>query len=278
MRKLAEQARHDGLSVVLVPTMGAFHAGHLALMEYARQLGGLVVVSLFVNPLQFGPQEDLSRYPRDPERDQALAASAGVDVVFAPGEADMYPEGDSETRVDMGEMAKVLCGAARPGHFNGVATVVAKLVNITAADVLVMGQKDGQQAAVIRRMVRDLNFPVRVDVRPTVRDAQGLALSSRNRYLDEAEVELAQNLYRSLKAAQTRFSAGERSTRALIGQVLRSLAQHAIAPEYVAMVDPDTLKPAPDPAGDGPWMLALAARIGPARLIDNVILSASLGT
>ncbi|MCY0885193.1 MAG: pantoate--beta-alanine ligase, partial [Firmicutes bacterium] len=225
MRAAVAAARAAGKApVALVPTMGAFHAGHRALMRRARELAPWVVVSLFVNPLQFGPAEDYGRYPRPFDEDRAQAEAEGVDVLFAPPVEEMYPDGPSRTRVTIPGMSEVLCGRARPTHFTGVLTVVAKLFNIVQPDLAVFGEKDGQQLALIRRMVQDLNFPVQVVGHPTVREAGGLALSSRNRYLDAAETERARSLYRGLSRARAAWEAGERDPARLVELVVETLA------------------------------------------------------
>jgi pantoate--beta-alanine ligase len=254
--------------VGLVPTMGAFHAGHLSLMEAARAACGTVVVSLFVNPTQFDEAADLAAYPRSEEQDAAQAAQAGVDVLFAPDPAEIYPDGFATTvRVD--GLSDVLEGAQRgPGHFAGVCTVVAKLLNIVRPDVAYFGQKDAQQVAVLRRMVRDLDFPVRLSVQPTVRDADGLALSSRNRRLSPEERERALGLPRALRAAAGAAAAGERDAEALRAAALAAL--DGVRPEYLAIVDPDSFQPVR--TAHGRVLVAVAARIGATRLIDNAIV------
>lgn len=273
MRAISREVHHRGESVALVPTMGAFHAGHLALMRRARELATVTVVSLFVNPLQFGPGEDWARYPRRLESDRAAAEAAGVDYLFVPSESAMYPHGEVVARVVVGRMAEVLCGRSRPTHFNGVATVVAKLFHIVEPDWAVFGQKDGQQVAIIRRMVEDLNFPVRIAVVPTVREPTGLALSSRNEYLTEAERRKAAALYQALSAGQARFAGGERHPQVLVEAVRAVLAEAGIQPEYVELVQAWDLGAAPDPLAHGAYLLAVAAWVGTARLIDNVILT-----
>jgi pantoate--beta-alanine ligase len=272
MRESSRRWHRQGDTVALVPTMGAFHAGHLALMRRARELAPRTVVSIFVNPLQFGPQEDLSRYPRRLEADLKAAQAMGVDAVFAPSEAAMYPAGEGTARVEMGRIAQVLCGRFRPIHFNGVATVVAKLFHIVEPDWAVFGQKDGQQVAIVRKMVRDLNFPVAIEVVPTVREASGLAMSSRNEYLSPDERLKAAGLYAALREAEERFRAGERGRQALVSAVQDALAARGIEPEYVELVDADELQPAPERLVPGRYLLALAAWVGQARLIDNIVL------
>jgi pantoate--beta-alanine ligase len=271
LRALLRPVRLSERTVGLVPTMGAFHDGHRSLMERAADCNDLVVVSLFVNPTQFGRGEDLSRYPRDEARDAAIAEAAGVDVLFAPSVEEVYPDGHATT-IHVGGLTESLEGAHRPGHFDGVATVVAKLFNMVQPDVAYFGQKDAQQALVIRKLVRDLDIPVRIEICPTVREADGLAMSSRNAYLDEHDRMQAAALRRALDAAERAVARGERDAAQVSAAARAVLAEHAIEPEYVALVGPETLTPVE--RVDGEVLLALAARVGPARLIDNTILSA----
>lgn len=254
--------------VVLVPTMGALHAGHERLLEAARTLagpGGSVVVSVFVNPLQFGPNEDLDRYPRTLDDDLARCARAGVSLVFAPSAAEMYPGGKPEVTVDPGPAGQLLEGEFRPGFFGGVLTVVLKLLHLVRPAAVVFGQKDAQQLALVRRMVTDLNLDVAVEPVPTVRDPDGLAASSRNRYLSAAGRAAALALPRALLAGQARAGQGAGDVLAAARAVLG--AEPALAVDYVAVVDPATFGPA-RPAG--PALLVAAVRAGPTRLIDNV--------
>jgi pantoate--beta-alanine ligase len=268
MRAWLGNARAEGRSVGLVPTMGAFHAGHHSLMRAARAELDSVVVSLFVNPAQFNDQADLVAYPRSEANDAAEAAEIGVDVLFAPPVSEIYPEGFSTT-VSVAGLAEVLEGAERgPGHFAGVCTVVAKLLNMVAPDVAYFGQKDAQQVAVVKRMVRDLDLPVRIEVRPTVREPDGLALSSRNRRLSPADRTRALALSRGLDAARAAYRAGERDAGALRDAAAATL--DGLRPEYLAVVDPVTF--APLTTLDGPALVAVAACVGPVRLIDNVLL------
>ena len=251
------------------PTMGYLHEGHLGLIRRAKASCGAAAVSIFVNPIQFAPTDDLDRYPRDLPRDLELAEQAGADFVFAPSPAELYPDGFA-ARVDVG-LEHGAENAARPGHFAGVATVVAKLFNIVAPTVAVFGQKDAEQVAVIRRLVRDLDFPVRLDIAPTAREADGLALSSRNAYLNADERVIAPALYRALTAAQAAWTAGERAPEALRQAALEVLAgEPRFALDYLAAADPDTLEPLTAPAGR--VLLSVAARLGKTRLIDNVAL------
>ncbi len=254
-----------------VPTMGALHEGHLSLVRRAREENDHVAVSIFVNPTQFGPGEDYEAYPRDLEGDLKKLAPLGVDLVFAPTPREMYPEG-YQTFVTVEEVTKVLEGAARPGHFRGVTTVVLKLFHIVQPDRAYFGQKDAQQVRVLQQMVRDLNVPVELVVCPTVREADGLAMSSRNAYLSEAERRAAPVLYRALQAARAAWEAGERDGERL-RQVMREvLAAEPLAQvEYVSAADPDTLQEL-ERVGERGVLLSLAVRIGPARLIDNLLL------
>ncbi len=271
LRRLVAAARRQGATVGFVPTMGYLHAGHQALMRQARSECALVVASIFVNPLQFGPQEDFAAYPRDLERDSRLAAAAGVDILFTPSAAEMYPQGFS-TFVTVEGLSGILCGAFRPGHFRGVATVVAKLLNIVHPDRAYFGQKDAQQLVIIRRLVRDLNIATEVVAVPTVREPDGLALSSRNVYLQPDERQAATALFRSLLAAEAAITAGERSGDNLTALMLRVMrSEPLVRPQYAAAVDPDTLQPLPSVRER--VLLAVAAYVGRARLIDNLALA-----
>jgi pantoate--beta-alanine ligase len=265
--------RDAGLRIALVPTMGFLHDGHLSLLREARQRageGGRVAVSIFVNPTQFGPSEDLSRYPRDLPGDLAKCAAAGVDLVLAPGDpALVFPPG-YETWVDVERVSQGLCGASRPGHFRGVATVVAKLFNLTRPHVALFGEKDWQQLAVIRAMVRDLAFDVEVVGMPIVREPDGLALSSRNAYLAPPARARALSLSRALFEARDVAERGERDAAALRARALDRLAAAGLRPDYVEIVHPETLAPLAR-AEPGSVML-VAAFVGPTRLIDNVKL------
>jgi pantoate--beta-alanine ligase len=263
--------RRDGLEIGLVPTMGALHEGHLSLLRAARSACDVVVMSLFVNPAQFAPGEDLERYPRDEERDAELAEAEGVDVLYAPPVAEVYPAGFS-THVEVEGLSEVLCGdpARRgPAHFRGVTTVVAKLFNSVAPDVAYFGQKDAQQAVLIRRMVRDLDFPLRIEVLPTVREPDGLALSSRNRYLDRAARVRATALSRALRAAREATRSG--SLEAGLAAARAELHAAGIEPEYLEARDAEDLSPVGALNGR-PVLVAVAARIAGARLIDNVLI------
>ncbi|MEJ1089732.1 pantoate--beta-alanine ligase [Microbacterium sp. Mu-80] len=266
VRDAVRAARRDNARIGLVPTMGAFHEGHLSLMRQARAASDLVIVSLFVNPTQFGANEDLSTYPRDEARDAALAEAEGVDILFAPDAVEIYPDGFA-TSIHISGLTYVLDGASRGAHhFDGVATVVTKLLNIVAPDVAYFGQKDGQQVLV----VRDLNLDVRIEACPTVREADGLAMSSRNVYLDADARRRATAISRGLDAASALAAAGERDAATLTGAVRRTLAEADIDPEYVELRDLRDLSPVT--RLDGEALLAVAARVGGARLIDNHIL------
>ena len=264
--------RRSGKRIGLVPTMGFFHEGHLALMRAARAESDVVVVSLFVNPTQFGPSEDLSAYPRDFERDRALAESEGVDLLFAPDAAEVYPDG-FDTVVRVGGVTEALEGTSRPGHFDGVATVVTKLFNMVGPDVAWFGQKDAQQALVIRKLVRDLNMPVRVAVAPTVREPDGLAMSSRNAYLSGADRERATALSRALAAAEQAVASGRLEAADVLSAAHAELDAAGVTPEYLELRSADDLSPAERVNGN--TLLAVAARVGRARLIDNTMLGGS---
>ncbi|MBA3866112.1 MAG: pantoate--beta-alanine ligase [Solirubrobacterales bacterium] len=272
LRAALEGPRRDRRTIGLVPTMGFLHEGHLSLLRAARAECDLVVMSLFVNPAQFGPGEDLDRYPRDEERDLWLAGDAGADVVYAPPVAEVYPDGFATAVAVSGQLTEVLDGdpARRsPAHFRGVTTVVAKLFNLVGPDVAYFGQKDAQQAAVIRRMAADLDFPVRIEVLPIVREADGLAMSSRNAYLEPADRERAVALSRALitverEARSATLQAGLEAGR-------HELAAAGIEPEYLEARDAERLDPVAE-LGDRPVLVALATQIGAARLIDNVLI------
>jgi pantoate--beta-alanine ligase len=261
--------RRGNQRIALVPTMGNLHAGHLRLVERARELAERVVVSCFVNPLQFGPNEDLASYPRTLEADQKALETLGVDLFFVPDEREVYPRGpELATRVQVPELGERLCGAFRPGHFTGVATVVAKLFNMVHPDTALFGRKDYQQQLVIRRMVEDLDWPIDIETVDTVREADGLAMSSRNQYLDERERRLAPQLYQVLQQLVGRVRAGERDFAVLGAAASEQLAGLGFAPEYVEVVDAETLA-APQAEGR-PLVVLAAARLGRTRLIDNL--------
>lgn len=271
-RDACESARRDGHRVGFVPTMGALHDGHLALIAEAARRCSFVAVSIFVNPTQFGPNEDLAKYPRSLERDLDGCARAGAACVFVPSAAHMYPSGE-RTRVRVDGLTQWLCGPVRPGHFEGVATVVAKLFALTGPCVAVFGRKDYQQLRVIDRMARDLFFPVDVVGVPTVREPDGLAMSSRNVYLSSADRRNAATIPRALSNAVHAFAAGERSAARLARPVRDALGGISSSVDYVTVADPDTLTPWNDDDTVGERaLLAVAARVGAARLIDNVVL------
>jgi len=272
LRSLLAAARSGGNSVGLVPTMGFFHEGHLSLMRRARSDTDVVVVSLFVNPAQFAPGEDLDAYPRDEERDQRLAEAEGVDVLFAPPLEEVYPEGFATT-VTVHDLTETLEGdEAQRGaeHFQGVTTVVTKLFNMVAPDVAYFGQKDAQQALVIRKLVRDLDFPVRIEVCPTIRDRDGLALSSRNAYLSPHERLRALALNRALRAAEAAVASGTRDAPAVVAVARDELERAGVEPDYLQLRSATDLSPVERVNGSA--LLAVAARVGRARLIDNAIL------
>jgi len=270
VRAAVSEAKAAGESVGLVPTMGAFHEGHLSLMRAARQVNHLVVVSLFVNPTQFAANEDLSTYPRDEARDATLAEAEGVDILFAPEPAEIYPDGFATT-IHVAGITEVLDGASRgPHHFDGVATVVTKLFGIVQPDVAYFGQKDAQQVLVVRRVVRDLDLDVRIEACPIVREADGLAMSSRNVYLDAEARAQATALSRSLDAADGVHRSGERDADRILSAAESVLAKAAIDVEYLELRDAETLQPVTRVERDA--LLLVAARVGAARLIDNHLL------
>ena len=272
LKQKIRAARALGKTVGVVPTMGYLHEGHLTLMRQARSEQGFVIATLFVNPLQFGPTEDYGVYPRDLPRDAKMAATTGIDVLFAPAVDEMYPAGNGKTLtfVDVAQITDTLCGASRPGHFRGVATVVTKLFNISEADVAYFGQKDAQQVAVIRQMVADLNMNVKIVAVPIVREADGLALSSRNQFLSQTERQAALVLSRSLRLAEEMLQAGERDAATLLAAMNGCLSQEPLAViDYVEIVDTQTLQKLPCIKGSA--LIAMAVRFGKTRLIDNLL-------
>ena len=270
IQRWSDAARARGQRIGLVPTMGYLHAGHLSLVDEARQRADIVVTSIFVNPLQFGANEDLTRYPRSIERDTQLLSGAGTDVLFLPDMKEMYHEG-FQTSVSVDRVTRGLCGASRPTHFQGVTTVVAKLFNLVKPHVAVFGQKDFQQLVAIRRMVTDLNFDIEIVGAPIVREADGLAMSSRNAYLSSAGRQAALCLSRALHAAAERVEHGETDTLRILGAARRVITDEPLAHlDYAALVDPDTLEEVTTVRA--PALLALAAHIGKTRLIDNCVL------
>jgi pantoate--beta-alanine ligase len=259
-----------GKRIGLVPTMGALHEGHLSLVRIAKAQSDLVVVSLFVNPLQFGPKEDLAKYPRSFERDCEMLQREGTDLLFAPTVAEMYPT-PAVTYVNVEGLSERLDGQSRPGHFRGVTTVVSKLFHIAEPDIAVFGQKDAAQVAIIKRMVRDLNMPVEIVVAPIIREPDGLALSSRNAYLDPQQRQQALVLSRTLRAVEERFEKGERSAERLIAAGLEILQQEPAARlDHLSVVDPESLEPITNVASRA--LVAVAAYVGSTRLIDNVVI------
>ncbi len=270
MRAARRAVGRDGKIVGLVPTMGALHEGHLSLVRAAKAQCDWVVVSIFVNPLQFAPSEDLAKYPRDFDRDRDLLEREGVDLIFAPSVEEMYPAG-AVTYVTVEGLSDKLCGRSRPGHFRGVTTVVAKLFHIVAPGRAFFGQKDAAQSTIIRRMVRDLNMPVEIVVCPIVREPDGLAMSSRNAYLDASQRKAALVLHRSLTAVQERFDQGERKVLALVEAGKQTFVREpSVRLDYFEIVDPETLDPVIDLSRGA--LVAVAAFVGKARLIDNILL------
>ena len=271
MQAWSNRIHRSGETVAFVPTMGFLHAGHAALMREAKKRGNRVVVSIFVNPTQFGPNEDLDKYPRDFEGDSRLCEREGVDAIFFPEAAEMYPPG-AQTWVEVQELSRDHCGASRPGHFRGVATIVTKLFLAVKPDTAVFGEKDFQQLAVIRRMARDLNFDTEIVGLATVREPDNLAMSSRNKYLSPDERKRALCIPKGIRAAQAKFAAGERDARILIDSVRRELDAAGAEPDYVHLVDPDTLGNAD--RAESRNVILVAARVGNTRLIDNATIGA----
>lgn len=273
LRSVLDAVRRAGSTIGFVPTMGALHEGHLSLIRNARAECDFVVVSLFVNPAQFNERADLEGYPRQEEQDRRLAAEAGADLLFAPSTEEIYPQGFA-TSVEVLGITDRLEGAVRGSeHFRGVTTVVTKLLNMTQPDVAYFGQKDAQQVVVIRRLVQDLDIPVRIEACPTMREPDGLAMSSRNAHLSAEERAQAVALHRALSAAEALAAQGERSSEALLTAAREAMQPFAVEPEYVALVDPATLEPVQ--SLDASALLAIAARVGATRLIDNAVLEPS---
>lgn len=269
-RELRQARRALRGRVALVPTMGNLHEGHLRLARTAREHADSVVVSVFVNPLQFGPDEDYAQYPRTLDRDAETLAAEGVDLVFAPGREQMYPYGESATRVTVTGLSDILCGEYRPGHFEGVTTVVAMLLNLMTPDVAVFGEKDYQQLVVIRRMAADLHLPAEIVGAPTVREADGLAMSSRNQYLSPAERRTAPALYDALRAAAGRLQAGERDYAGIEADGWQRLEVAGFRPDYFAVRTPELASPGPETRE---FRILAAGKLGPARLIDNLAVA-----
>lgn len=270
MQTRAEAFRRAGQKIALVPTMGALHEGHLSLMDYGREKADILVVSIFVNPIQFGPKEDFEKYPRDLEGDRKMTEKRGVDIIFSPDVRDFYPQA-FQTYVTVDQLTQNLCGASRPGHFRGVTTVVCKLFHMVKPHLAIFGQKDYQQLCAIQQMVEDLNMDVEVIGRPTVREPDGLAMSSRNVYLSPDERISARSLSRALKEAQTLFQKGERKTDVILNHILNFIKQHSdMRIDYVKICHPRTLEEITVIEGKG--VLALAVWCGATRLIDNCLL------
>ena len=270
MQATADRLRRDKKTIGLVPTMGFLHAGHIRLIEEARQTCDTLVVSIFVNPVQFGPHEDFDKYPRDLEHDKSLLINSGTDILFCPAVEEMYP-GEQKTYVFTEDLAQKLCGVSRPTHFRGVTTVVAKLFNIIKPHVAVFGQKDAQQALILKKMVTDLNFDLNMIVVPTVREPDGLALSSRNQYLSPEERKAAPEIYRALMQARNMIANGMRARKnieAYIRDILNTVPHLRI--EYIAVVDTGSLEPVEQISGGA--MIATAVYCGTTRLIDNIII------
>lgn len=272
IQRRCESLRREGKRIGFVPTMGAFHEGHISLMRRARADNDIVVVSIFVNPIQFGRGEDFDSYPRDLYGDLAQAERAGVDLVFAPSAEAIYPKG-FQTYVDVTELTEGLCGASRPGHFRGVTTVVAKLFNLVTPHRAYFGQKDYQQTLVVRRLVADLNFDLDIVILPTVRESDGLAMSSRNVRLTPPQRRAASVVPESLSRAESRVRAGERSAKAVLEEMRAMIGVEPLAQiDYVVLCDPETLRPLD--RIEGPALIALAVRFGKTRLIDNLLIPA----
>ncbi len=272
MQRVADELRREGKVIGVVPTMGYLHEGHLSLIRIAKEKSDVVITTIFVNPLQFAPHEDYDKYPRDFERDVKLAQSAGCDIIFYPSVEEMYPE-NFLTYVEVEKITKVLEGEFRPTHFRGVTTVVAKLFNITKPHIAVFGQKDAQQALIIKQMVRDLNFDIEIIVAPIVREADGLAMSSRNVYLSESERKDATVLYQSLKLAEKLVKEGERNPQNIVSQMEGLIKSKPTAKiDYIAIVDPNTLEKVEKLEEGEEYLVAIAVRIGSTRLIDNTLV------
>ncbi len=268
LKSLSRKLKNSGKTISFVPTMGALHEGHLSLVEIARKIADVVVVSIFVNPIQFGPNEDFEKYPRNLSKDVELLTQKGVDYVFTPEVNEFYGE-NFQTYIEVKELTDNLCGRSRPGHFRGVTTVVAKLFTILNPDVAIFGQKDGQQAIVIKKMVEDLFFPIKIVIAPIVREEDGLAMSSRNSYLSKEEREIASNLYKALELGGITILKGERNANAVKEKILEFLRGiEGIKVDYIEIVERNTLKPAEKIKGD--IMIAGAVFVGNTRLIDNI--------
>jgi len=273
MQEFALSLKKKGKIISFVPTMGALHQGHLSLVKRAARLGDLVVASIFVNPAQFGPKEDFKKYPRDLKKDKELLQKAGCDLIFAPSIKDIYPEGYL-TYMEVEELSQKLEGASRPGHFKGVCTIVAKLFNLVQPDFAIFGQKDAQQAIIIKKMTEDLNFPVRIIVSPTVREKDGLACSSRNSYLYPEERTQAKVLYQALKLGEKLIKAGEKSPKKIVNKMRELINKEKLARiDYIALTDTEKLESVKIIKGE--ILLSLAVKFGKTRLIDNLKLKAN---
>lgn len=270
MQRLVKRLKGEGKKIGFVPTMGYLHEGHLSLAKQARKDADVVIMSIYVNPLQFGPKEDFSRYPRDLKRDMRLAKEVGVDIIFSPEDKEMYPS-DYVTYVEVEKITEGLCGRFRPGHFKGVTTVVTKLFNIVKPDIAYFGQKDAQQARVIEKMVEDLNMDIKIKVMPIVREKDGLAMSSRNVYLNPEERKRATCLYEALKKAEELISQGERDAKKIIGEMKKIVVKKGVSRiDYIEIVDAKNLEPLEKLKGK--VLILLAVWIGNTRLIDNTIV------
>ncbi len=270
MQTFSKQLRKEGKIIGFVPTMGYLHEGHLSLIRQARKECDTVIISIYVNPTQFGGGEDYERYPRDIERDKRLAREEGVDIIFSPTDSEMYPE-EYSSFVEVEKLTENLCGRSRPGHFRGVTTVVIKLFNIVQPDIAYFGQKDMQQAIVIKRMVRDLNIPIEIKVLPIIREKNGLVLSSRNEYLNPEERRAAPILYRSLERAKSIIGSGEKESKRIINEMKGMIQKEGLVKiDYISIVDPETLENL-DTIKDGA-LIAMAVWIGKTRLIDNIVV------
>ena len=273
MQEFALSLKRKSKKISYVPTMGALHQGHLSLVKMAVRLGDLVVASIFVNPAQFGPKEDFKKYPRDLKKDKELLQKAGCDLIFAPSIKDIYPEGYL-TYMEVEELSQKLEGASRPGHFKGVCTIVAKLFNLVQPDFAIFGQKDAQQAIIIKKMTEDLNFPVRIIVSPTVREKDGLACSSRNSYLYPEERTQAKVLYQALKLGEKLIKAGEKSPKKIVNKMRELINKEKLARiDYIALIDTEKLESVKIIKGE--ILLSLAVKFGKTRLIDNLKLKAN---
>lgn len=270
MQNIADSFHRAGKTIGFVPTMGYLHQGHLNLVRIARKKSDIVVVSIFINPTQFGPKEDLAKYPRNFNRDKTLLAQENVDYIFSPAVKSMYPKSYA-TYINLPKLSNVLCGKSRPGHFQGVATIVAKLFNIVKPDLAVFGQKDAQQAVIVKQMVQDLNFPIKIIIAPTTREKNGLAMSSRNTYLTIEQREQATVLYHALQHAKKMIKDGDKNIHKIIAlteELIESMPDAKI--DYIEIVDADTLQPLKQISGK--ILIALAVKFGHCRLIDNTIV------